>query len=373
MKKILRTIATLAVLACFFEFISSTVISQDILLSNNSLEETEMLIFLSPQYSTDRDIEIALQKYVTIIQDELEWNVHLIKLSSTDNDYKKIDTIIERYFASSTVKACLMIGEDIDTALAGSSGYMRKPSTVPWYTTGGSAAYELSETNTIINKPYRMDICISLLYPTHTLSYKEKKSQLLSVIEKFCDDRRTDADGVLALESAALNQNSKALYGSISTYKPLFYQENPTDTDVNILLKQSYAMVCVHGHSNPAGTMLNEDEDVWFSADDVETLNTPLFVADGCYVGGWWTNVVNAHQLNPSIDCPWYGSQIFTSSNVRAMVLGLLSQTGHTSQVSFFENTVSSLLTGKTLAESLIGHTYIGDSITIYGDPTLLL
>jgi hypothetical protein len=51
------------------------------------------------------------------------------------------------------------------------------------------------------------------------------------------------------------------------------------------------------------------------------------------------------------------------------MALGLLSQNGYSIPVSFLENAMPDLLSGKTLAESMIGDTTIGDTIII-GDPT---
>ena len=51
------------------------------------------------------------------------------------------------------------------------------------------------------------------------------------------------------------------------------------------------------------------------------------------------------------------------------MALGLLSQNGFPTPVSFIENAMPDLLSGKTIAEAMIGDTTIGDTILI-GDPT---
>jgi hypothetical protein len=51
------------------------------------------------------------------------------------------------------------------------------------------------------------------------------------------------------------------------------------------------------------------------------------------------------------------------------MVLGLLSQNGFSYPVSFIENSLPGLFEGKTLAESMIGQTCLGENIII-GDPT---
>jgi hypothetical protein len=51
------------------------------------------------------------------------------------------------------------------------------------------------------------------------------------------------------------------------------------------------------------------------------------------------------------------------------MALGLLSQNGFSTPVSFIQNAMPELLAGKTLAEAMIGDSTIGDTIII-GDPT---
>jgi hypothetical protein len=51
------------------------------------------------------------------------------------------------------------------------------------------------------------------------------------------------------------------------------------------------------------------------------------------------------------------------------MVLGLLSQNGFSYPVSFIENSLLGLAEDKTLAESMISYTYLGETI-IVGDPT---
>jgi hypothetical protein len=51
------------------------------------------------------------------------------------------------------------------------------------------------------------------------------------------------------------------------------------------------------------------------------------------------------------------------------MVLGLLSQNGFSYPASFIKTSLPGLAEGKTLAESMISHTYLGETI-IVGDPT---
>jgi hypothetical protein len=106
----------------------------------------------------------------------------------------------------------------------------------------------------------------------------------------------------------------------------------------------------------------------WFNADVLDNLQTPFFGADECYVGGWWLNQQDNDKLDLSVDAEWYGSKIFTSKYIQVMALGLLSQNGFSTPVSFLENVFPELLQGKTLAEAMIGDTTIGDTVII-GDP----
>ena len=331
---------------------------------------TDMLIFVSPQYAYDIEIRTAIESYISAVKKDIGWNTRMISLTQKNNEYQKIDQTIERYYRLYKIKACIMVGEDTDTAFGGDSDYMEKPSIVPWYTIGGVDAYEVSEQG-IVSRPYEMDICISLMYPTHDLDYQTKKSHIIAAFNKFSNQRHVGFDGdILVFESSDINTNSEEMYKGLDEYGKLRYREDPTESEIIESLDKSYLMYYVHGHSNPAGTDVNAGEDGWFSADNVDELDTPFFGADGCYVGGWWSDKSDNNVLDSSIDCSWYGSKIFTSKSVQVMVLGLLSQNGFSYSVSFIENAVPDLLDGATLAESMIGHTYVGDNVLVYGDPT---
>jgi hypothetical protein len=330
----------------------------------------DLLIVLSPQYSNDAEINTAITTYITAVKNDIEWTTQVVPITQENNEVELIDQLIEHYYQTDAIKACLLVGEDLATALGGDSDYLEQPSIVPWFTTGGSAAYELSNEG-VVCKPYTIDICISLLYPTHDLSYEQKKSSLISAFTKFSTQRHiTYSNTIQVLESSELNTNSQALYQKLQQYSNLHYLEDPTETEIQKTFSESYAAYLIHGHSNPARTSLSaQDEHSWFSAEDANKIHTPLFGADGCYVSGWWSNQPDNNHLDPSIDAPWYGSQMFTSTEIHVMALGMLSQNGYAQPVSFLENALPELLEGKTLAEAMLGDSCIGDTIII-GDPT---
>ena len=224
-------------------------------------EDIDMLLFVSPQYAYNTDIETAIESYISAVKEDSDWNTKIITLTEENNDYQKIDQILENHYNLYNIKAAIMIGEDTNTALSGDSDYMEKPSIVPWYTTGGVDAYEVSEQG-IISEPYKMDICISLLYPTSTLDYQTKKTQIVTAFNKFSTQRQQKYDeDILVFESTDLNKHSKDIYQSLSNSEDLLYTEDPTESTIKESLENSYSMYYVHGHSNPAGTDLNG----WFS------------------------------------------------------------------------------------------------------------
>jgi hypothetical protein len=331
---------------------------------------TQLLIILSPQYAHDPDIEKALHYYTTAVYNDLRWNSTILPITPQENEYQIIDTIIEQHDNPSNLKACLMVGEDLDTALASDTDYLEQPSVIPWATIGGPSSYEITP-NGILCQPYIINICISLLYPTHALPYETKKADIITALTKFATERYASSnDGIHIFENSNLSASSKPLYTHLSCLAPCCYQEDPTNIDIQQSLAQSYSIYMVHGHSTPAGTDLSlQPYTGWFSADNLVHLQTPVFCADGCYTGGWWSDERDNNKLDPSCDATWYGSKIFTSPFIHVMVLGLLSQNGFSTPVSFIENALPKLLSGKTLAESMIGDYSIGDTI-IVGDPT---
>ncbi|UCE38683.1 MAG: hypothetical protein JSW00_05495 [Thermoplasmata archaeon] len=362
-KKISATILGLLILSIGIPILTTQNIESKTV--NTNIQETlEMLIFISPQYADDKEIKDTINYYTKAVKDDLGWNTKIITINQENNDYKKIDQTIEQHYTTNQIKACIMVGEDIDTALAGDTDYMEKPSTMPWSTIGGETAYDTSKKG-IVSKPYTNDICISLLYPTHTLGYQTKKSQIIYAFTKFSNQRTSYLEDIYVCESSDINKNSKELYQQLNNYGNLYYYEDPSE--IKTSLNQAYSIYLVHGHSNPSGTDINKTG--WFSADNVDQLDAPFFGADGCYVNGWWSNQTDNNILDPSIDGTWYGSKIFTSKNVKAMALGLLAQNGFQYPVSFIENALPDLVDGKTLAESIIGDIYVDNTIII-GDPT---
>ena len=332
--------------------------------------DPDFLIILSPQYAMDSDIHLAIQSYISAVQNDLGWNTHIITISTEENNYKNIDTLIENHFAKHPLKACLMVGENIDTPLGGDTDYLEQPSTLPWSTLGGTTSYDTTEHG-IICTPTTYHLCVSLLYPTNELPYEDKKSSIITALQKFTTRRTiTYPATIRVLESSDLNTNSQNLYHHLDETRDLLYTEDATNAQIATSLTDSYGAYFVHGHSTPSGTdICAKKKTGWFSADTLDSIHTPFFGADGCYTAGWWSTHKDNDQLDDSIQATWYGSKIFTSASIQVMALGLLSQNGFPTPVSFLENVMPELLSGTTLAEAMSGDTFIGDFI-IVGDPS---
>jgi len=373
-KRLYTTVAILGVILLFLSLqilsvhTQTTASENPIDISEEVPESLDMLLFISPQYSKDIEILDAVNNYIESVQKDIGWNSEIIPVTTEENDYLKIDLIIEHYYNSYDLKACIMVGEDINTPLAGDSDYQEKPSTIPWSTIGGPQVYDSSDQG-VVCKPYTTKLCISLLFPTQTLDFQTKKSQLISAFKKFSERRHDfELEKVLVAESSDINVNSKDIYQNIDANTDLIYLENPTDSEIFSFTKSPYSIFLIHGHSNPSGTLINR-ENVWFSANNVDELNTPIFGADGCYVNGWWSQCQDNDKLDSSINGTYYATKIFSSENIRVMALGLLSQNGYSYPVSFIENSLPDILEGKTVAESIINKNCLGDTVII-GDPT---
>jgi len=322
-------------------------------------ENIDIIIFISPQYFNDIEILNSINNYKKIVKDDIGWESKIIFITKEKNNYLKIDEIIEENYKLYKIKACIMVGEDIDTPIGGRYKNIEKPSIIPWSTIGGEDAYKVLDKK-IISKPYNAKICISLLYPPSELSYEVKKTQIIQVFQKFSENREQKYNNkILVMESSSINKESKHIYQSLNKIGNLNYQKNPDRKKILETLNQDYSLYMIHGHSNPLGTNLNLNKEGWFSAENIDSINAPFFAADGCYVNGW-TNDLEKKSC--------YYSKIFTSKKVKVMALGLLSQNGLETKVSFVENTLPDLVIGKTIAESVIGNIYI-DCI-IFGDPT---
>ena len=220
-KQIFHLILTIISVFLFLTMIAPPILSTNTNLQNNKFKiievitstlqeptQIDMLLFLSPQYQNDSEILFSINNYIATVKQDVNWTVKIISISNGQNQYNTIDEIIEQHYYNDTIKACLMVGEDLDTASSGQYLNMKKPSTIPWATLGGNKSYETKNQH-IISKTYTIDIFISLLYPNQYLPYETKKTQIINTFNTFSNQRNhTDKSSISILESRSKDTQS---------------------------------------------------------------------------------------------------------------------------------------------------------------------
>jgi len=294
-----------------------------------------------------------------------------------------------------------MVGEDIDTALFSETlGGQENPSITPWATNDDYRMWrkpwetlvitdDTDKTSEalkgwkVIKELKRVDVVISLLYPSHNLDYQTRVQLLRSAFEKFSENRneiyRKEAVIFADPEIKTAREASQALLDLLSKYNiKVYYKDPPTREEILGTLTGEYMLYLIDAHANPSMVGVSTPLPSDFYAQDLSSLNTSLFVAGGCYSAGWWGNTYPCGewecngQLDYSINENWFGAKIFTNPHLRVEVLGMPSQGGTESpQRNFIGMAIPDLLENKTLTESLKGDLLWGiDDVIIYGDLT---
>jgi len=365
-------------------------------------EKADMLIFLSSQYANDSQIKEAINIYIEAVKEDINWTTEIITLTSANNDFRKIDELIEDYYNKSggKLKAAIMVGEDINTALGVEYFGEEAPSATPWATLekyymlrkneGMSCVdqdCEITDNTTrkiierfnlkngrILDSGYlpdqlkRLDILISFLYPTHELNYETRSQQIRLAFEKFSKNRTKIYSKASVMFTDTAKERASQL---LNQYGNAYYKEKPTTEELTSTLNGEYMLYFVAGHGTPSGAYPSEpDFSVVFGSEDLNSLNTPIFLASGCHTQSWWTNDnQNNGKLDFSVNKNWFGSKIFSNPYLKVEVLGIANQLDKDLR-SFVEIALPDLMVGENLAESLIGKTLKIDNGVIYGDPT---
>lgn len=342
----------------------------------------DMLIFISPQYKDDNEITRIIQEYSSAVKKDIGWNTKVIKVSSTENDFEKIDAVLEKEYKESggKIKASIMVGEDINTALKHDFTGRECPSTVPWYTLG-KEDYVYPNTG-VQSYNSEMKITVSLLYPAHNLDYTTKSDQIIFAFKKFSTnrDQKWNRDTNVFISSSAdftTDIYTPERFSTLSAFGNLNHKVGPSGTEIQESLRRPFMMYFAFGHADYNTVTLLEGGYGALSSEDLDKVNSPLLGIQGCFTDCWPSGIFEDNNvLDFSNNRPygtqveaisWFTEKIFSSPNVHAMVIGAPGQPGN----SFVSEAIPGLLQGKTLAEAMINHTYsIGDSQTIIGDPT---
>jgi chemotaxis protein histidine kinase CheA len=364
-------------------------------------ERLDMLIFISPQYAADTQIQKAINEYINTVKNDVGWDTKIINITPEINDFIKIDKIIEDYYRKSggRLKGAIMVGEDINTAVKAEAPGQESPSIAPWATNDDYTMIRVPETIVItddtdktsealkgwkvLGELKRVDVVISLLYPPHNLDYQTRAQQIRSVFEKFSENRNKihTKETVIFVdpELKSAKELHQTLLDLLGGHSEIYSKESPTKEEIEGTLNGEYMLYVTDGHGTPSAVQVSPPPNRSdFYAEYLSSLNTPLFLGGGCYTEGWWSSDYSCSdwwcsgQLDYSINENWFGAKIFTNPYLRVEVLGAPFQGGAESpQRNFIGMAISDLIQNKTLAESLKGDLLWNiDSSIIYGDLT---
>jgi len=115
----------------------------------------EMLIFVSPQYTDNAEIITAIESYVSSVKEDINWDTKIISLTEENNDYQKIDQILENHYVLYNIKAAIIVGEDTHTAVEhdGSLSGARMREAVSWGKLKEKATYVTVEGDATVLLP----------------------------------------------------------------------------------------------------------------------------------------------------------------------------------------------------------------------------
>jgi len=337
----------------------------------------DMIVFVSPQYKDDNDILDAINIYANAVYNDIDWNIDIVKISSDKNKYDNIDKLIDDIYENNPLKACLMIGEDmsIDHCLIVSSACKQCLLSVQGWTTYKNI-YEISSTCDIktVAWDYIIDIPISLIYPSTSDSYNDKKSDIISVLNKFSINRQK-----------TYNNNVCALFDELALediyhYREIFEGElpyigdttiigNPEQNEVNALSERKLKLLIVAGHAL-SNKIVPEPGIFWKST--LDSINVPLFIPDGCFVNGWFSNVLNDCLYSMPYNDNFFGHSIFDNPDLRVITcsIGQYEKPWESAAGFVGSGGLQRMATGMTIAEAMIGIIDSSSHCLMFGDPT---
>jgi len=368
------------------------------------LEKNQLLIFISPQYANNQEILNSINNYITAVKNDIDWDVEIIKLTNTNNDFKEIDIIIEGY----KPEAVIMVGEDIDTALAAEFENIEQPSAVPWSTLGGENSYHILEESDfdsnqehgplegksiLYDRPYKIDVLVSFIYPVSTLSYDERSNQIISLFNRFSTGRNKNYGNMINVfvdyfctdmnDPYCMDMRRIESFRKLNKFGELSITEDEMTTqDVLNTYDMKYKAFFVDGHGNPSTSFQ-------FTYNDIIKIDSPFVSVAGCNVAAWYSDYQEPNGLlDPPKSGGWFGDAIFHNQNIRVIYQNPaeakeIYQFSNIAQQDLIEyygsdkigldnfmyNGTEDFFGGKTITESVIGRIYSTEQF-IFGDPT---
>lgn len=349
--------------------------------------DCDFLIFVSPQYANDQEIRKSAQNYILAVKARLGWNTRVMRLTGEENQIRWIDEVIEATYASHPLLAALMIGEDIKTPVIydgddGTNG-QEQPMPAPWSDVDENlTAYSCPSMECA--RDYTSDVAISFLYPTASLEYEIKKEKIIFALNKFAEQKTNYDENIQILMSKEMSVGPgnygigfSGGYGKLYLSGNLDFLVNPSQGKIVESLAKRWKIFGVEGHANSLRTVIN-DEALWpnsektrtedFTVENLKTLNTALYMSNGCLTGGWVPNLALGTTgngiLDPANEENWWGNYIFENPYLRTELNSGLG--------SDFTHCAADLINkGLTMAEIFSACNTNVQGIVMFGDPTL--
>ena len=346
--------STTAVVAPKIQPVSNQTVTNDVeaLISHRFEQAPYLLIFLSPQYYNDVTIISKIKQYQEIISLSPRWNSQLILLSEQTNHPDHIDIMIEKHEQSMNLTACLFIGEDISYPIKTTFQNINKLNLSMWSTISASPEARKSKR-----------ICISLLYPTPSASYDQKRSELINTLNRFIKKRMLSFENkATIIEQPSLARYSKTYYQQLTQKYNAKYYQHINSTQFISLLQTTQDLICIHGHGQP--NMVQLPGSMKLTSRFASHLSTTMLAIDGCYTDSVFTN-------QSTNDLPFL-STLCRSETMHIGLFGLLSQQTSTNPSNVINTILLDLNHHKTIAEA-INDAQISFDFVLTGDPTFLL
>lgn len=357
----------------------------------NRMKGSELLVFLSPQYSGSSQIIEAINEYQTAVKNDLNWDSRIILLDDQSNGIGEIRKVIRKSYRSGGIYAAFVIGEDTETLLSADASGQETPSIVPWAVLNENFSLWWRESNKSVRikvtptvrpdqldyffkehagsmtSPHTPNVAVSLLYPTKTHSFTTKKDWIIDALSKFSENREMVYENDIHF-FVNENTDSTAFVENCRGLGDVHYYTHPADSQ-----KQSEIVASLYGEELKLLGAFGHGNTGWahgLTAHDVNQIKTPFLAVSGCYTGGWRSNDLQGdNQFDPPASSDyWFGEQPLLHPTLRTVVAGVA--------MNFGSYGWKGLSRGQTIAESWLGtglkkppEIYIDGQI-IYGDPT---
>jgi len=378
------------------------------ILIEKSTTPIHMLIFISPQYASDNEIRTAIDKYADAVKSDIDWNSLVINLKDKTNTPARIREAIRTYYSKNPIKAAVMVGEDIRTVLKAEVNNEDAPSIELWSELNENIRYvvydeynkiiqagitEFTEDSTVeeideiiggksqvsTHSPFTPEVAVSLIYPSTSLSYNQRKNKIINVFDKFSKNRNIDyTNNILVfdynLATSATEPDFMFHRSDIEGLSELGNlnrdhncEINSDSNSCNFHLEDNYMFYGVYGHGTPMIVQVSNKNIQAFKYEDMLNLKSPIFVAKGCHVD---SSLLNEASNNKRYDPPenenTFSQGIFENPNLRVFIGGTTFVQGQET----FEVLYKKLNEGATLAEAYTSTKLSIGGNTIMGDPT---